>query len=56
MYVERALASTVDPRDAAAIRPHMNDPAAVAVFDRKYGSGTAAILAKRGFDTSNGLQ
>lgn len=55
-YIERALASTVDPRDAAALANNMKNPEVAAKIDKIYGKGTAELLVKRGFDTSDGTQ
>jgi hypothetical protein len=37
---------SVDPRDAAALRANVNNPAAIAAIDRKYGDGTASQILR----------
>ncbi|MDP9103936.1 MAG: hypothetical protein M3N05_08025, partial [Pseudomonadota bacterium] len=44
MYANRAILSTVDPRDAKAVMDHARDPEAARALDKKYGTGTAKLV------------
>lgn len=43
-YAQRAIASTVDPKDAAMLRQHADNPAAINKFNQLYGAGTAQMM------------
>ena len=46
-YADRAVISTVDPRDVGALQQNARNPEAAAAIDRKYGVGTSAIIMRQ---------
>ena len=46
-YADRAVISTVDPRDVAALQANARNPAAADAIDRKYGVGTALTVLRQ---------
>ena len=45
-YADRAVVSTVDPRDLGVLQANANNPAALSKFDQLYGTGTASTVLR----------